>query len=302
MRCWTRRQILKSLAVGSLGASWLTGRRLPASAEPLSIPSGAIVRGGDAAEQVRQAIKALGGMSRFVQSGQNVVIKPNIGWDRSPEQAATTNPLVVAEIARLARDAGAERVRVMDHTCNDPRRCYKHSGIEEAAEAAGAEVIHLRKGRGQEVEINGRLVKRWPVFREVLEADVLINVPIVKHHGLCRATLGMKNWYGAIDGRRAQLHQEVPQSSVDLAVFFRPALTVLDGMRILLRNGPQGGNLDDVAHPGVLMAGTDPVAIDAFGGSLLNLTPEDLPHLALAEQAGLGSAKLDRADILTIDL
>lgn len=302
MTFWTRRQLLKSLAAGSLGASWWAGRGLSAQGDPAPVPNGAIVRGGTPEQQTRQAIETLGGMNRFVQSGQSVVIKPNIGWDRSPEQAATTNPQVVAEIARLARAAGAKSVRVMDHTCNDPRRCYKRSGIEEAAEAAGAEVLHLRKGRGREMEVGGRLVKRWPVFREVLEADVLINVPIVKHHGLSRATLGMKNWYGAIDGRRNQLHQDVPQSSVDLAVFFRPVLTVLDGTRILLRNGPQGGNLDDVAHPKVIMAGTDPVAIDAFGGSLLNLTADDLPHLALAEQAGLGSVKLDRPDIVTIEI
>ena len=129
----------------------------------------------------------------------------------------------------------------------------------------------------------------------------VINAPVAKHHSASRATLGMKNWYGAIDGQRGQLHQNIPQTCVDLANYFKPHLTVLDGTRVLVRNGPKGGNLDDVIHPQVVMAGTDPVAIDAFGGSLLDLAPADLPHLALAEQEGLGKIDWQGDDIRQLD-
>ncbi len=300
MALWTRRTMLRSLAIGSVAASWCLPRgQAQSGPAPLS---GAIVRNGSPEALTRRAVEALGGMARFVRSGQSVVIKPNIGWDRTPEQAANTHPGVVATLVRLALEAGAGKVAVMDHTCNDPRRCYQRSGIEDAAADAGASILHLRAGRGVEMEIGGRSMKRWPVFREIVAADVLINAPIVKHHGLSRATLGMKNWFGAIDGRRSQLHQDLAQSCVDLALFFRPALTVLDGTRALLRNGPQGGDLKDVIAPRAVMAGTDPVAIEAFGAGLLDLATEDLPHVALAERAGLGRATLQRPDIGEFDL
>jgi uncharacterized protein (DUF362 family) len=261
-----------------------------------------IAKNGEAPELVRRAMTALGGMERFVSAGQNVVIKPNIGWDRTPEQCANTHPQVVATLVTLALEAGAKRVQVMDNTCNDARRCYRRSGIEAAAKAAGAKVAHLRSGRAVEMALGGQIVKTWPVYREITDADVLINAPVAKHHALSRATLGMKNWFGAIGGRRNQLHQNVAQASVDMAAFFKPQLTVLDATRILLRNGPQGGNVEDVEQPRTVMAGTDPVAIDAFGGTLLGLSPEDLDHIALAEARGLGSRNWQAADILTLDL
>jgi uncharacterized protein (DUF362 family) len=299
MSTLSRRAALQRIVLGAAGLSLTAASRGRATE---ALPRCAIARGAPPATLTRRALDALGGMRRFVAPDQRVVVKPNIGWDRAPEQAATTHPEIVATLVALAREAGAGEVLVMDHTCNDARRCYARSGIEQAAREAGARVIHLRQGRGVEMEIGGQRVRSWPVFRELREADVLINVPIVKHHGLCRATLGMKNWFGAVDGRRNQLHQDVAHSCVDLAAFFRPALTVLDATRILLRNGPQGGNLEDVAHPRTLMAGTDPVAVEAFGGSLLQLSPADLPQIALAEARGLGRADWQAADVPVLDL
>jgi uncharacterized protein (DUF362 family) len=262
----------------------------------------AIVRNGGPEALTRRALEALGGMGRFVSSGSRVVIKPNIGWDRTPEQGANTHPDVVACLVRLALEAGARRVTVLDHTCNDARRCYARSGVEAAAREAGAEVVHLPEGRGTEMNVGGEIVRAWPVHREVIETDLLINAPAAKHHTLSLASLGMKNWLGAIDGRRNQLHQQIGPASVDLAAFFKPALTVLDATRLLLRNGPQGGNPDDVAHPRIVAAGIDPVAIEAFGAGLLALTPADLPHIAMAEARGLGHATLAGSALLEIDL
>jgi len=294
----SRRRLLAVLGLGACGARALWARDAFGE-EPAEL---ALVRNASPKELTRRALAALGGMERFVTTGNRVVIKPNIGWDRTPEQGANTHPDVVAELVRLARAAGAKNVRVMDHTCNDPRRCYRRSGIEAAAREAGAEVIHLRPGRGTEMKIGGELIGAWPVHREIVEADVLINVPAAKHHSLTGASLGMKNWLGAIDGRRNQLHQRIWQASADLAGFFRPALTVLDATRLLLRNGPQGGNPDDVSETRILMAGTDPVAIDAFGGTLFELSSEALPHLALAAAQGLGHTDWQRPGLVTLDL
>ncbi|MFH1145018.1 MAG: DUF362 domain-containing protein [Candidatus Eisenbacteria bacterium] len=293
----TRRRALGTL--GALTAALLVPGTPAGVAGPAEL---ALARNGEAAELTRGALAALGGMKRFISPGSRVVIKPNIGWDRTVEQGANTHPEVVAALVALAREAGAREIKVMDHTCNDPRRCYQRSGIEARAREEGAEVIHLREGRGTEMKVGGELVTVWPVHREVIEADVLINVPVAKHHSLSGASLGMKNWLGAIDGRRNQLHQQIGQASAELAAFFKPALTVLDATRVLLRNGPQGGNPDDVDRPRILMAGVDPVAIEAFGATLLGLTAEDLPQIALAEARGLGQRAWERPGLVSVDL
>jgi uncharacterized protein (DUF362 family) len=295
----SRRQALGWMALGALG---LHGALTPRAAGEAPAKELALVRGGEPGVLTRRAVEALGGMTRFVPRGATVVIKPNIGWDRPPELGANTHPEVVATLVTLALEAGAKRVRVMDHTCNDARRCYARSGIEAAARAAGAEVIHLLDGRGTEMKIGGERLATWPVHREVVEADVRINVPVAKHHSLCAASLGMKNWLGAIDGRRNQLHQDIALASVDLAAFFRPALTVLDATRLLRNNGPQGGNPEDVEQPRTMMAGVDPVAIEAFGAHLLGLSAAALPQIARAVERGMGSASWERPGLATIDL
>ncbi|RLC22659.1 MAG: cytoplasmic protein [Deltaproteobacteria bacterium] len=297
MKRLTRRQAIAMLG-GTLGYVLLGPRATLGRA----LPRAAIASKGDASSLTRAAIEAIGGMGCFVKPGARVVVKPNIGWDRRPEQGADTHPEVVAEIVRLAREAGASRVLVMDHTCNEPRRCYRRSGIQDAVKAAGGKMVHLRPNRAVEMDVGGELIRRWPVFKEIVEADVLINAPVAKHHSLSLASLGMKNWFGAIAGERSRLHQNVPLASVDLANFFRPALTVMDATRVLVRNGPQGGNPEDVIHPGMVMASVDPVAADAFGASLLHLGFDQMPHLKLAEQRGLGSARWEDApDIIRVE-
>ncbi len=295
----TRRQALGALGASALALAFL---RDGSGAQSASPPPMALVRNGEAAALTRAAIEALGGMHRFVSANARVVIKPNIGWDRTPEQGANTHPEVVGALVELAIAAGAREVKVMDHTCSDARRSYQRSGIEARAKAAGAQVIHLHDGRGTEMKIGGDLLAAWPVHREVVEADVLINVPVVKHHSLCRVTLGMKNWLGAIDGRRNSLHQEIGRASAELAAFFRPALTVVDATRMLQRNGPLGGNTDDVAHPRALFASVDPVAAEAFGASLMGIAPDELPQIALTEEHGLGKRDWDRPELVTVDL
>ena len=254
-----------------------------------------VVQGGEPRELVKRALADLGGISRFISRQDVVVVKPNIAWDRTPEQAANTNPEVVAEVVRQCWQAGAKRVIVTDVSCNEPRRCFHRSGIEAAARAEGAEVILPDPTLFREVNLGGVVLKSWPVFTPFLEADKVINLPIAKHHVLTGATLGMKNWYGILGGERNRLHQQIHQSLVDLASFMLPTLTMIDCYRVLLRNGPTGGNLEDVATKKAIVAGTDPVALDAYvAKAYWNLDPEHLPYLQMAAARGLGTVDFDK--------
>ena len=253
---------------------------------------------GEPAALVRSVLEDLGGISRFVRPQEVVVIKPNIAWDRTPEQAANTNPEIVAEVVRQCREAGAKRVIVTDVSCNEARRCFHRSGIEAAAKAAGAEVILPDPDLFREVALGGVMLQTWPVFSLFLEADKILNLPIAKHHGLCGVTLGMKNWYGILGGQRSRLHQQIHQSLADLAGFMLPTLTIMDCYRILLRNGPTGGNLEDVALKKTVIAGTDPVALDAYvAKAYWDLDPERLPYLQLASNRGLGTIEFEKLDV-----
>ncbi|MGA7764858.1 MAG: DUF362 domain-containing protein [Candidatus Sulfotelmatobacter sp.] len=253
-------------------------------------PEMAVIQGDDPEQLVRTAIEELGGIHRFVSRADIVLVKPNIGWDRTPEQAANTNPRIVSEIVRQCWNAGAKRVIVTDVSCNDPRRCFQRSGIAEASRREGAEVVLPDPVRFKDVDLQGEVLRDWPVFDPFLNADKIINVPIAKHHSLTGTTLGMKNWYGILGGPRHQLHQKIHESLVDLADFIRPTLTIIDCYRVLIRNGPTGGNLDDVVLKKTLVAGTDPVALDAYvAKAYWNLEVSSLPYLKLASQRGLGT-------------
>jgi uncharacterized protein (DUF362 family) len=268
-----------------------------------ALPEMVVIQGDDPERLARQAIEELGGIRRFVSRTDIVVVKPNIGWDRTPEQAANTNPLIVAEIVRQCWDAGAKKVIVTDVSCNEPRRCFQRSGIADAATREGAEVILPDLTRFKDVDLQGEILREWPVFEPFLHADKIINVPIAKHHSLTGTTLGMKNWYGILGGPRHQLHQKINESLVDLADFMRPTLTVIDCYRVLIRNGPTGGNLEDVVLKKTLIAGTDPVALDAYAAKAYwNLEVSALPYLQMAAERGLGTYQFEKIRIRTKEL
>ena len=268
------------------------GHTIPA--DPV-FPEMAVITGDDPAQLARLAVEELGGMRRFIARGDVVLVKPNIGWDRTPEQAANTNPDVVAEVVRQCSNAGAKRIIVTDVSCNDPRRCFQRSGIAEAARNAGAEVVLPDPAMFKDVDLQGEILRAWPVLDLFLNVDKVINVPIAKHHSLTGTTLGMKNWYGMLGGPRHQLHQKIHESLVDLADFVRPTLTILDCYRILARNGPTGGNLQDVILKKTLVAGTDPVALDAYvAKAYWNLEVSSLPYLKMAANRGLGTYEFEK--------
>lgn len=264
-------------------------------------PSLAIARNDtDAAALTRKAVDALGGMKRFISRGDIVVVKPNIGWDRAPIHAANTNPLVVAEVVKMAYDAGAKNVIVTDASCNEAVRCFERSGIWRACYELGAEVVFPIEAKFKKMRLKGEVLDEWPVYSTLINADKIINVPVAKHHNLAGYTGAMKNWYGAIGGRRNRLHQNIDVSIADLATFMQPTLTVLDAVRVLTRNGPQGGNIADARDMYIVAASTDQVAIDAWGCTLLGRTAADIPYIGMGAERHLGT--LDYASLSPIEV
>jgi uncharacterized protein (DUF362 family) len=242
----------------------------------------------------RRAVQALGGMKRFISNGDIVAIKPNIGWDRMPMHAANTNPRVVASVVQMAFEAGAKKVIVTDASCNEPNRCFQRSGIWRAVYGLGATVILPAEHRFRELRMKGDVLDQWPIYTPLINADKVINVPVAKHHNLSKYTAAMKNWYGLLGGRRNRLHQNIDVSIADLATFMRPTLTVVDATRVLLRNGPQGGNIDDARDMHQVIAGLDEVAMDAYGCTLIGEKPENVKYLQLGHERGIGNMHFEK--------
>jgi uncharacterized protein (DUF362 family) len=302
----TRRQFLKLTGAAAAGAALFgpgcTGQ--PADGRQPAIPTGdqaylAVARGGDPAAITKAAIAALGGIERFVRSGDDVIIKPNICVDyHPPEYAATTNPTVVATLVTLCLGAGARRVRVMDTPLGGtPESAYAVSGIDAAVRLAGGEMEVMSPVKFEEIDIaEGRDITAWDVYRDVVDADVLINVPIAKHHSLARLSLGAKNLLGVIL-RPNQMHRNLSQRIADLASLVRPTLTVVDAVRILTAHGPTGGSLNDVQRADTVIASHDMVAADAWAATLFGLAGADIGYVHAAAEMGLGTMDLDGIEI-----
>lgn len=258
-------------------------------------PDLVVIRGEAPDRNVREALARLGGMERFVKRGANVVVKPNVLTGRAPEYAVTTNPLVVGTVVRLCLEAGAARVTVLDYPTTSPRAAFKESGIARAVEEAGGTVKYLSNRNFERVDIpEGKAIDSWPLVTDVLEADTFINIPIAKTHGLAGLTLAMKNLMGVMGDPRGRIHTNYPVKITDVNTRVTQHLVVLDAFRALVRNGPTGGSLKDVTMPKTVVVGTSPVAIDAFGCTIMGWRPQDLPSLAEAEARGLGTSDLSK--------
>jgi len=259
----------------------------------------AIAEGKDYAAITRNAVATLGGIRKFVKKGNVVVVKPNIGWDRRPEYAATTHPAVIKAIIEDCLEAGAKKVKVFDNTCNDTRRCYENSGINAALKGMkNVELKYVENERFKNTKINGVFLKEWELYDEALLADVLINVPIAKHHNLTRLTLGLKNIMGIMGGNRGYIHRNIDEALTDMNAFVKTHLTIIDATRILLNHGPQGGNLNDVKVLNKVIASTDIVAADAFATTLFGLNPQDISVTVSAYKRGLGEMNLNKIKII----
>jgi len=272
----------------------------PAQTMPSSPPlvsSGpylAVACGPSPKAMVEAAVRALGGIEQFVKPGYDVIIKPNICVAyHSYEYAATTNPEVVGTLVAMCKGAGAKRVRVMDQPFGGTaEQAYAITGIEEAVRAAGGQMETMSQIKFRSTAIpDGIDIKNWPVYSDVLEADAVINVPIAKHHSLARLTMGLKNVMGVVQNRNL-LHLNLGQRVADLTSLVKPELTVVDCVRILMNNGPTGGNLNDVKLANTVIASRDVVAADAYAATLFGLTGADIPAVRAAAQMGLGTMDL----------
>jgi uncharacterized protein (DUF362 family) len=287
--------------IGLLGLSPVFCHWRLRSLSAAEMPVVAVAEGKDYAGITRNAVNALGGMKRFVRQGDVVVVKPNIGWDRSPEQAANTHPLVVRTVVEECLHAGARRVKVFDRPCNDERRCYVNSGIIEALkDLKSVELKYVEPERFKKVSLNGTRLKEWELYGEALSADVFINVPVAKHHGLTGLTLGLKNVMGVMGGNRGSIHRYIEDALADVNAVLKSRLVVIDATRILTAHGPQGGAPEDVRILNKVIASTDIVAADAYATTLFGMKPADIAITVAAFKRGLGEMNLNRIKVLKV--
>jgi uncharacterized protein (DUF362 family) len=268
-------------------------------------PDLVVVRHGEPEDLVRRALDAMGGMGVFVPRGSRVIVKPNICTAyHTYEYATTTNPWVVGALVKLCLEAGASSVKVLDYPFGGTHQdAYRMSGIQEQVEAAGGEMADMPVGQYVRTEIpNGKSLKKADVFNDILEADVLINVPIAKNHGSSRLTLGMKNLMGIVLDRSALHSRGLGQCIADLTSRIMPTLTVVDAVRILTRNGPTGGSLNYVEKLDTIIVSPDIVAADSFAATLFGLQPDDLDYIRAGVALGLGRSDYQNLHIREIDI
>jgi len=267
------------------------------------------VMGGEPAQMFQKAIAELGGMGKFVKKGQKVCIKPNIGWDKVPEFASNTNPELVAEIVRQCLLAGASEVVVFDNCCDDWRKAYKNSGIEDAATAAGAKMLPVKDiSYYKDIELpRGVKLKTAKVHQAIFDNDVWINVPVLKNHSGAMMTIAMKNHMGIVWDRKFFHRNDLQQCIADICTLDKPAiLHVVDAYRVMKTNGPRGRSLSDVANAKALFVSADIVAVDTaatkFFGQLETMPLESVKHIALAQDMKLGTMDLSKLKVKKIQL
>jgi uncharacterized protein (DUF362 family) len=301
----------RSFVKQTLGATLLAGTAAASARFPRlfadvpALPFDLVaVKGGEPDAMFDVAIGALGGMTAFVRKGQKVVIKPNIGWDVAPERAGNTNPKLVSRIIRHCLDAGAKEVYVFDHTCDDWRRSYKNSGIEAAAKDAGATVApgHTEGYYHSVTVTGGKVLKEAHVHELILESDVYINVPVLKHHSSTQLTAGMKNQMGEVWDRGYWHRNDLHQCIADFAGYRKADLTVIDAYLMMKQNGPRGVSLDDVVPLKTQIVTTDVVAADAAAAKLFGVNPDDIGYIKIAAAAKIGRKDLENLNIKRISL
>ncbi len=285
-----RREFVRNGILAS-SALVLGGAALPGQSGDAAAPaSGGVVQvqGASPYDITKKAVAELGGMKRFVSRGDVVMVKPNIGWNRTVEQGACTHPEVLRAVIELAFAAGARKVVVMDNTCHKAEDCYQRSGIEAMARRAGAEVRFSDENRLVLHDFKGEFLGKWPVYRDHLEVDKFINVPVLKHHGSSGLTIAMKNLYGILGGNRGKLHRDMGENIADLAAGFRCHLVVVDAWRVLVRNGPVGGRLSDVEERRTVIASPQIMHADVAAAALFGRDARQVDFLRAAQARKMG--------------
>ncbi|MDR3560649.1 MAG: DUF362 domain-containing protein [Negativicutes bacterium] len=255
-----------------------------------------VVQGTEPVEMLERGLKAIGGIQRYVKQGGSVVIKPNFSVPRTPEEAATTNTAMVAALVKMCLAAGAKEVKVVDQPLNSstPVLCLEKTGIKAAVEAVGGKVFTYNGNRDffRPVTTNGKILTNLEFSKDVLDADLFINFPILKHHRGAKLTLGMKNFMGLIWDRRFFHTSDLHQCIADLAAVKKPHLTIMDAFRGITDNGPVGPG--PIKEYGQLVLGTDQVAIDAYSAALFGMKPEEVDYIRLAAAAGIGQIQWEK--------
>ena len=307
-----RRDFLKTIAITGAAMSIQRSQAMDILTQSVS-GSGKVdmvaVMGGEAKDMFQAAIAQMGGMKQFIKSGQKVVVKPNIGWDRAPELAGNTNPELVAEIIKECFKAGAKEVTVFDHTCDDWIKCYKNSGIEDAAKKAGAKVVpaHLESYYRNVPLPEGKKLKSAKVHEALLDADVWINVPILKNHGGANLSISMKNLMGIVWDRGFFHQNDLQQCIADVCTLTKkPVLNVVDAYRTLKTNGPRGRSASDAVVTKSLFISQDIVAVDTAAATFFNqireMPLETVGHLANGQALKIGTMELDKLNIKRIKM
>ncbi len=306
----TRRELLQSLAVTGAGLLSAEGTSDVFAQSAVNKNYDLVaVMGGEPAAMFDAAIKQMGGIGRFVKPGQKVTIKPNIGWDKTPELAGNTNPDLISAIIKACQAAGAKEITVFDHTCDEWRRCYNTSGIKDAAEALGAVVMPANEERYyREIQLpRGKNMKSALVHQAILDSDVWINVPVLKTHSGARMTICMKNHMGIVWDRRFFHTHDLQQCIADICTIKNPAvLNIVDAYRVMKSNGPRGRSEADVVTPKALFMGTDIVAVDTmatrFFGQIVSMPLSDVSHLANGQALKVGTMNPAPASIKRIKM
>jgi uncharacterized protein (DUF362 family) len=307
-----RRDFLKTSA--AVGVAALTFDKLQAAMSSNSLtvesaPDMVAVMGGEPAQLLERALKEMGGIGKYVKKGQTVVIKPNIGWDKKPDFAANTNPELIAALVKQCFSAGAKKVTVFDHTCDNWQKCYDNSGIKKAVEAAGGTMLPGNDDvYYKEVKLpQGVKLKSTKIHQAILEADVWFNVPILKHHDGARMSIAMKNYMGIVSDRPFFHSNDLNQCIADICTWNKkPALNIVDAYRCLRKHGPQGRSISDTSVLKTLIVSTDIVAVDAAAIGLFNqveaMTVNQVGYIANGEKLKLGTQKVDSLNVKRIKL
>ncbi len=263
------------------------------------------VKGGEPEVMFDRAIEAMGGMKAFVQKGQKVVIKPNIGWDVPPERAGNTNPNLVKRVIESCLQAGAKEVYVFDNTCDKWDKCYANSGIERAVKDAGGKIAPGNtENYYQAVDIPGGLkLKKAKVHELILGSDVFINIPVLKSHSSAKLTITMKNLMGVVWDRKYWHSNDLNQCIADYATYAKkPTLNIVDAYRVMMKNGPRGVSDADVSLMKSLILSPDMVAADTAAAKIFGTEASDVPYIGLAEALGVGTMSLDKLNVHRIIL
>lgn len=308
-RDFFKRSILAGVTVSALKFDKLQASLVNNEINVEKTPDLVAVMGGEPDVMLEKALEAMGGIGKYIKKGQKVVIKPNIGWDRKPEISANTNPVLVGALVKKCLSAGASKVVVFDHTCDNWQRCYRSSGISDAVKNAGGTIVPGNdESYYKEVTLPAAVnLKKTKIHEALLDADVWINVPVLKVHDGAKMSIAMKNYMGIVWDRGYFHGNDLQQCIADVCTWNKkPVLNVIDGYRVMRQNGPQGKSVNDVSTLKTLIVSADIVAADTaaiqFFNQVEKMPLNNVGHIGKGEALKLGTTNLTKLNIKRIKI